>query len=463
MKRVRAHVPSSDVIAQALGSIRLDRVELDRLAESLHRPHHSVLRFRRDVDLNHSLQPTKPIPWYSLAGRAIDPGVKPSRQLNYFAGDYYLQDAGSLLALAACGADNPRLVEQEDSRPDAPLVCDLCAAPGGKSTALLESIMNSASPGGGGFLLANEPIRSRVASLSYNLSRCGSDRYAICSLDPDELATRLGGVFDLVLVDAPCSGQALLSKGRQSASALSSRQVEHSAARQSRILDAATRLLRDSGRIVYSTCTFAEAENEGQIARLVDRHQLFPVEVDRLRDYSSGSVPACYRLWPHRHECAGSFAASLRAGEGGTVPRRWKGRKTSRPPVDLDPWFRFDDPSPRFYCADSVFLQFASDAPAWVEDVAIGGPELVHRTANTWKPAHGAALRRGASPIARQTVDVDTETAINYLRGNPIPCPAGGWNVVCLGGRPLGWIKSSAGIGKNQLFPAARVSGPIER
>tara|TARA_R110002049_G_scaffold4601_5_gene32435 strand:+ start:621126 stop:622553 length:1428 start_codon:yes stop_codon:yes gene_type:complete len=452
-------------VIDALGSIRMPDDEVQRLLESLSRPHHSVLRFRREVDPGQFALKTEPVDWYSLARRTVFADARPSRQLSYFAGDYYLQDAGSLLALAASGADTTLGPDDSDSLADdgdGPLVCDLCAAPGGKATALLEAF---ASPGPlqQGFLLANEPIRSRIAPLSYNLARCGSDRYAISSLDPDELADRLGGVFDLVVVDAPCSGQALLSKGKQSTSALSSRQIEHSAARQSRILDAATRLLREGGRLIYSTCTFAEAENESQMIRLVDRHDYKPVPVSHLNAYASDVFSGCYRLWPHRHACAGSFAASFRATRGGDVPRRWKGRKPSRPPVDLQPWFQFADDSPRFFSLGSVFLQWPHDAPDWVEDVTAGGPELSHRTGQTWKPAHGAALRRGDTSIARQRIDVDAETAVAYLQGNPIPCPASGWTVVCYAGRPLGWVKSSSGVGKNQLFPAARVSGAVAR
>ena len=448
--------PSVDAVNVALGSVRLAAEELQQFTESLTRPHHSVLRVRREIDPERLPITTEPIQWYTLGWRSTEPDAKPSRHLNYFAGDYYLQDAGSLLALAACGADQTLLGDSPQHASQPLLVCDLCASPGGKATALLEAL------GDEGFLLANEPIQSRLAPLSYNLSKCGSDRYAISNLDPDSLADRLGGVFDLVVVDAPCSGQALLAKGKQSAAALSTRQIEHSAARQSRILSAATRLLRESGRLVYSTCTFAEAENEDQARRLVDEHAMEPVPVERLRSYASEVFAGTYRLWPHRNNCAGSFAASLQATTAGTVPRRWKGRKAERPPADLDPWFAFPATSPRFQTIGSLLFGWAHDAPAWVEDVAMGGPELAHCTGNTWKPAHTAALRRDGFTIARQRIDVDAQTAIEFLRGNPIACQEKGWQVVCLENRPIGWIKGSSGIGKNQLFPAARVTGPIK-
>jgi len=447
---------------EALGSIRLPPPEQSQFVAAMQQPHPSVLRCRREVDPSVLPWATEPIAWYSLARRTLDPQAQPSRSLAYHAGDFYLQDAGSLLALAVCDADTssraPSWVTSTASPETARwLVCDLCAAPGGKATALLEAL------GEHGFLLANEPIQSRLAPLAYNLSRTGSDRYAISSYDPERLADRLGGIFDLVLVDAPCSGQALLGKGRQSSAALSSRQIEHSAARQSRILDAAVRLLRKSGRLVYSTCTFAELENEVQVQRLVDTRACVVQPVSRLSSYVSPCLEGCYRLWPHRHQCAGSFSASMEVIQKTEVPRRWKGGKPHKPPTDLSPWFDFGDATFRFSTVGSMLLGWREEVPPWAVEIATGGPELAHRTGQTWKPAHAAALRRDVSPLARQRIDVDADTAIEFLQGQPIACEANGWQVVCHEGRPLGWIKGTAGVGKNQLFPAARVSTAIVR
>ena len=164
--------------------------------------------------------PTTPVPWYALGHRPMVESPKPSRFLCYAAGDYYVQDAGSLLALAALGADTSALRGQ--------LICDLCAAPGGKASALVEAI-EAGRQDGAGFVLANEVIRSRIGALQMNLARTGSDRFAVSNLDPDALADRLSGVFDIVVVDAPCSGQAMVGRGTQKVSALSKNQIQHSA------------------------------------------------------------------------------------------------------------------------------------------------------------------------------------------------------------------------------------------
>lgn len=349
-----------------------------------------------------------------------------------------------MLALAACDADAPPVSDR--------LVCDLCAAPGGKASALLESI-------GDGFLLANEPIKSRIAPLAYNLARTGSDRYTISSLDPEALATRIGSVFDLVLVDAPCSGQALLGRGKQSLAALSEMQMEHSASRARRILKSAIKLVRPGGRLVLSTCTFAEVENESQVRWMLEQSGVSPATVPRLAGYSSDESDCTYRLWPHRHGCAGSFAASVQCEQAATIGDKKRKRRKNQerlPPV-LSDWFAALPQ--RYQVAGAVIWGWPDDAPEWVESISLRGPELAYRTGKTWKPSHEMAVRCQGITSASQSVDVDDETARAFVSGQPIPCDASGWCVVKHHGRPLGWIKASRGTGKNHLPSAARMNG----
>ena len=233
-----------EAVIEALGQVELPQQEVGDFIAALSARYPSVLRCRRDVVDSELPFPTDPIKWYRWGRRSIDVSVRPSRCLAYAAADYYLQDAASLLALAACGCDQD--FKFDTQQPGGPVVCDLCASPGGKASALLEAI------GSSGYLLANEPIRSRVAPLAFNLARTGYDRFAISSLDPEVLASTLGGVFDLVVIDAPCSGQALLGRGKQSVSALSPHQIAHRRARQQRILAAATNLLKPGGPDLFT-------------------------------------------------------------------------------------------------------------------------------------------------------------------------------------------------------------------
>jgi 16S rRNA C967 or C1407 C5-methylase (RsmB/RsmF family)/NOL1/NOP2/fmu family ribosome biogenesis protein len=433
-----------DQISAALGSISVPG-QLSDFVSAITQRKENVMRCRREINADDLPLSTTEVDWYRLGRRPIDRSARPSRYLAYAAADYYVQDAGSLLALAAVDADNSSLRGLS--------ICDLCAAPGGKASALVEAIGES------GFVLANEVIRGRMGALQLNLARTGSDRYAVSNLDPTALADRLTGVFDVVVVDAPSSGQAMLARGRQQVSSLSPHQIEHSARRQQRILDAAARLLRSGGRLVYSTCTFAEAENEAQAKRLIDAGVAEPDAVDRLAEYETSA--GCYRLWPHLHDCAGSFAASMIVAAGGDRPRgqRTRRKRDASPPIDLSQWYDLPLESTRLQTRDSVILAWPDDAPAWVEEVAMSGPELAHRAGRTWKPAHSAALRRRPHMVCSESIDIDDETAKGYLRGEPIGCDRGGWQIVRLDGRPLGWIKGHGSVGKNHLPAAARSQG----
>ncbi|MCH5377771.1 MAG: RsmB/NOP family class I SAM-dependent RNA methyltransferase, partial [Planctomycetes bacterium] len=384
MSRRKQKPPPLDEVTGMLGGVEVPG-DLQAFVRAMHEPHGNILRRRREIPPEDLPMPTEPIPWYKLGLRPTVSSPKPSRTLAYAAADYFVQDAGSLLALSAARADDTLL--------DGPLICDLCAAPGGKASALVEAVEACSGRMPGAFVLANEVIRSRLGPLSLNLARTGSDRYAISSLDPESLASQLPGVFDVVLVDAPCSGQTLLARGKQTRSSLSTHQIEHNASRQRRILDAAVALLRDGGILVYSTCTFAEAENEKQVKRLVDQGQASPHPRAALEGYRSEE--ACYRLWPHLHRCAGAFTAVLQI-HGGSASSRIPRRPASgvKSPVDLNPWFGSIDSEIRLWQSDSILMGWPSEVPDWVELVAVAGPELAHRTGQTWKPAHAAALRR---------------------------------------------------------------------
>jgi NOL1/NOP2/fmu family ribosome biogenesis protein len=115
----------------------------------------------------------------------------------------------------------------------------------------------------------------------------------------------------------------------------------------------------------------------------------------------------------------------------------------------------------RLWQTDSRLIGWPDDAPRWVESIAFAGPELAHRTGQTWKPAHAAALRRVESCTAACHIDLDATAARRYLRGETIGVQTNGWQVARYGGRPLGWIKGSAGIGKNHLPTSARSRGEL--
>ncbi|KLU02629.1 16S rRNA (cytosine(967)-C(5))-methyltransferase [Rhodopirellula islandica] len=465
---------TAEQVSSAIDPIELPDAELEHLAAAMSQRHANVMRVRRDRAPTFRLQPSSSgsdsrtdVPWYPLAV-SIPDGFHASRSIDFAAGEFYLQDAGSLLALAAAEAHTGSLAGQ--------LVCDLCAAPGGKATGLLEAI------GDDGFLLANEPIRSRIAPLAYNLSRTGSDRYAISCEDPDALAEKLPGVFDTILIDAPCSGQALLSRGRQSKGAVNESMVATNAARQQRILAAAHLLLRPGGTIVYSTCTFAVAENEDQVDWMTRELGMQPSPVAALCDYQSSLTECGYRVWPHRDGCAGAFAARVKkpgdvdASEDSVefVEDPWllrRGVLQSEQPLDpacdevlqsvlgAFPENSTDKDSGLLRQRDWIAEAFCKGAPEWVKQAWTIGPEVAYRTGQTWKPSHACALRHVDDEFAKGAgrIDLDDAQAATYLSGGTIPTDRRGWQIVQHLGRPLGWVKADGRIGKNHLPTHARM------
>ena len=172
-------------------------------------------------------------------------------------------------------------------------ICDLCAAPGGKSTQIAGRLL------GRGLLLCNEINPKRAKILSRNIERLGVANAVVTNESPAALAQRLPGFFDRVLVDAPCSGEGMFRKEEAAITDWSPETVEMCAHRQAEILASAAKLLRPGGRLVYSTCTFAPQEDEDAVAAFLEAHPDFvPEPADA--PWFTQSGPAMYRLWPHK-------------------------------------------------------------------------------------------------------------------------------------------------------------------
>ena len=194
-------------------------------------------------------------------------------------------------------------------------VLDLCAAPGGKTTQLAALLQNT------GLLVANEPVRGRAEVLAGNLERLGVTNALVTCMRPDALAAQFGACFDVALVDAPCSGEGMFRKDETAVREWSREHVLACAARQGQILESAALLLKPSGRLVYSTCTFSQEENEGAIEAFLSAHEDFTLIESR-------------RMYPHSSVGEGQFMALLtRAGNGAGQRSRIGGAKMGENPA----------------------------------------------------------------------------------------------------------------------------------
>ncbi|RDV82998.1 RsmB/NOP family class I SAM-dependent RNA methyltransferase [Ammonifex thiophilus] len=293
---------------------RLLGEEVKPFAEALKRPEPPALRVNTlkllpEHFAKRSPFPLDPVPWCPEGFVVLDARARPALHPYHVAGLYYLQDPAAMLAGVLL-----------DPQPGE-WVLDLCAAPGGKATHLAARMQNC------GVLVANDPNPRRVTVLARNLERMGVTCAVVLQEEPARLAQRFAGLFDRVLVDAPCSGEATLAFDPEARRRWSPRTVCKMAALQSHILQHAARLIRPGGLLLYATCTFAPEENEEVIASFLRTHPEFHlVEVERHPLFDRGrpewihpylpELARAVRLWPHRGPGKGHFYALLqREGE----------------------------------------------------------------------------------------------------------------------------------------------------
>ena len=288
--------------------------EYPAFLRSLERPRAVALRFNPLKGEMPALSFVgEPVPWEPM-GFYYDPEARPGLHPYHEAGVYYLQEAS---AMAPVQLLDPQPGER---------VCDLCAAPGGKTTQIAGRMV------GEGFLLCNEINPKRAKILSRNIERMGVANALVTNEHPQRLAQHLPGYFDRVLIDAPCSGEGMFRKEEAAVTDWSPETVEMCARRQAEILHAGAALLRPGGRLVYSTCTFAPEEDELAVAEFLEAHPEFEPECVEAPWFDAGEN-ASYRMWPHKLLGEGHFAAVLRkkgdeepAGEGcpgQKLPSQW--------------------------------------------------------------------------------------------------------------------------------------------
>lgn len=237
-------------------------------------------------------------PWLPPRVYVPEAGERPAQYADYEAGLYYVLDVSSCWESAALAHVPP---------PASSL--DLCAAPGGKTMLMAARYVPRAHT-------ANEVNAARRGILRQNIEKCGLPNTEVSGLRPDQWAAE-GKQVDLMLVDAPCSGQSLLCKGIKNPGCLGAQMVNGNAKRQKGIMLAAVQCVTAGGHILYSTCTYDPDENEKVISYILRRVPGWgAVEVPLLAAFRSGLADfPCYRLLPEHGFGAGGFCCLLKKTE----------------------------------------------------------------------------------------------------------------------------------------------------
>jgi 16S rRNA C967 or C1407 C5-methylase (RsmB/RsmF family)/NOL1/NOP2/fmu family ribosome biogenesis protein len=441
-----------------------------------------------------------PVPWCPEAW-FLPEGIRVGDSLAHAAGLCYLQEPSAL----AVG-------EALDVWPGQ-RVLDLAAAPGGKAT------LAAGRLGDRGVVVANEVQGSRVKALADNLDRWGSWQTVLAGETVARLADRLGGTFDRVLLDAPCSGEGLFRRNPAAAAQWRPGQVRGSAERQRGLLADAARLVRPGGVLVYSTCTFAPEENEQQVAGFLAAHpgwELQPIPwhdgfSPGRPDWSDGGPPELartVRLWPHHTRAEGHFiaklgcpAAAAPAGPAATAPagppsvrgnpaaRRAAPRRGSvadrgdggvrsstapgsaAPGAVLGGWRGFaDEALVGGAVQERVPVVTAVGERVYVvpdPELAGAGVRLVRpglllgrQRPGRFEPGHALAMAAGPAAARRVRAVDDTEAAA-WLRGETLAAGGPpGWTLVAWNGWPLGWGRVAGGTLKNHYPKGLRTMRP---
>ena len=405
--------------------------EYPQFLQSLERPRAVALRFNPLKGKQPKLPFIKePVPWEPL-GFYYDPEARPGLHPYHEAGVYYLQEAS---AMAPVTLLDPQPGER---------ICDLCAAPGGKTTQIAGRL------GGEGFLLCNEINLKRAKILSRNVERMGVANALVTNEHPAVLAQRFEGQFDRVLIDAPCSGEGMFRKEAAAVTDWSVEAVQMCARRQAEILRSGARLVRPGGRLVYSTCTFAPEENEQVIACFIEENPEFSPEVMETPWFSPGGN-GTFRLWPHRLKGEGHFAAVLkRTGVQEMTPNTGKAQPL---PKEWDTFAKslgIELPAgkPIFFGQSLYWAPYEMPDLGGIKALR-PGLELGEIKKGRFEPAHALALwLTEANNMVK--LDPDSDQIKAYLHGDTIPAEKTGWCLVAVDGFSLGWGKGDGKILKN--------------
>jgi len=375
----------------------------------------------------------------------------------FHAGAYYVQEASSMFLHEA-------LSQTVDF--SCPLrVLDLCAAPGGKST-LLASMLGPDS-----LLVANELVRQRTAVLRENLEKWGVPNAAVTSAGAADFAP-LEGWFDVVVADAPCSGEGLFRKDPEAVREWSSAQVIVCAARQREVLAGATAALRPGGVLAYSTCTFNRKENEENAAWLVSAFGLEPLRLSVPAEWGIVETGGGYRFFPHRLRGEGFFMALFRKPEAPIRNKNAPSAFRSLQPLakklvaELRTWLR-EETEIRFFqtpTGDVLALPGVLEEQYRVLDGVLKhkwfGTHVGQFKGLDFVPDHALALSNVVSPDM-PGAELSREQALLFLKKENFELPAGspakGWVPARYQGLNLGWMKVLPNRWNNYLPQERRI------
>ena len=365
---------------------------------------------------------------------------------DWHAGHYYVQDASSMFIT--------HVIKHFVHEPVRYL--DLCAAPGGKTTAAMQALPQRS------LIVANEIVPPRARVLADNVIRWGNPRCVVTSNAPANLG-KFSGFFDVIATDVPCSGEGMMRKDDEAVAQWSPALVEQCAQRQREILADVWPALRPGGLLIYSTCTYNRQENEEIadfiVSELGATSLEVPIEAGWNIHPAIGSPCHCYRFMPHRVDGEGLFMTVFRkAGEGPRQDIRIKEKNAKKVDETCKPWLA----KPQDYIIDQqgdLTIAVPQDIGREVAalraslNVLHAGVELATVMGRKMVPHHALAMSTARADGAFPVCEVDYPTALRYLRGESITVDGPrGHVLIAHQGAVLGFA-NNLGNRANNLYP----------
>jgi 16S rRNA C967 or C1407 C5-methylase (RsmB/RsmF family)/NOL1/NOP2/fmu family ribosome biogenesis protein len=423
-------------------------IESEGLLRALESPSPVTIRINRNKWTHDPLN-SEPVQW-CRDGFYLD--ARPSFTLDplFHAGCYYPQEASGMFLEEAFGQAGGNISDIK--------VLDLCGAPGGKSTHLSTLI------GPRGLLVANEVIRSRAAVLTENLTKWGLSNAVVTQSDPSAFS-RLPGFFDLILVDAPCSGEGMF-RDRVAVNEWSEENTCLCSERQKRILLDVWPALKEDGILIYSTCTFNPGENELNMKWFTRRHEAETLTLD-ISAYKNITAINCqgahgYGFFPGRIRGEGFFISILRKKER---PRETnfkarlcnENRITRKEKAIVAEWTHFTADNVLKLGNEVIVPACSCDdyqALSGILRIIKAGTGICTVKADKYLPLHDAAMSVYFNKESFPAVSVSLDQALSYLSRGGIRHDnvQKGWNIVSYNGVSLGFI-NNIGSRINNYYP----------
>lgn len=373
----------------------------------------------------------------------------------FHAGAYYVQEASSMFL--------EQIVTPLATRPLK--VLDLCAAPGGKSTQLISLLQR------GSLLVANEVIQSRAHVLSENLIKWGKSNCIVTNNDPKDFGF-LEGFFDIVVVDAPCSGEGMFRKDSQAINEWSEANVDLCSKRQTRILHDIWNSVAPGGTVIYSTCTFNQKENEDVVSAFLQQydakceHIALKPEWNVVENKKNGAV--CYRFFPHKVQGEGFCVSVITKADGKefSPPRRtaqFNGIQIVEQKNRLHYSHLITDESIVYERQKGVMWSFAKNYRKFLLNmfahckIVHAGIPLVETIGHKLTPLPGLAFASSFNQTILPQYEVDLLTALRYFRKEALQLenlPSKGWIHLTYKGISIGFVKN-IGNRANNPYPTA--------